>query len=153
MNFLLDIGAEGDNFYCDCPIGSRGHICKHFPGISYKLGLLQVTDDVRSKPLRQKRKPGRPRLEKPGQCPARSSEKSSDAPVALYHPPSPELILELYWRIWALMNDIPVILPMTRLRGRLQPRELSHLCWLRLMMMARCWSCQGEARETRIDSW
>ena len=35
---------KGDNFYCDCPIGSKGHICKHFPGISYKLGLLQITD-------------------------------------------------------------------------------------------------------------
>ena len=39
---------RGENFYCDCPKGSRGFICKHFVGLSYKLGLLQVTEDVLS---------------------------------------------------------------------------------------------------------
>ena len=50
MNFLLDIGAEGDNFYCDCPIGSRGHICKHFPGIRYNLSD-NVQPEVQRNPL------------------------------------------------------------------------------------------------------
>ena len=84
---------KGKNFYCDCPIGSKGHMCKHFPGISYKLGLLEVTADVRSKPLGQKRKRGRPQMAKAGHCLVRSPEKSSNVPVAHYHPPSPELAL------------------------------------------------------------
>ena len=33
---------KGNNFYCDCPIGSKGHI--HFVGLSYKLGILMMSD-------------------------------------------------------------------------------------------------------------
>ena len=114
---------KGKNFYCDCPIGSKGHMCKHFPGICYKLGLLEVTADVRSKPLGQKRKRGRPQMAKAGHCLVRSPEKSSNVPVAHYHPPSPELALPR-WRFWILTIFLSS-LPMKRLSDRLRPRELS----------------------------
>ena len=42
------VEQRGSNFYCDCPKGSRGLICKHFVGLSYRLGILQVTEDVLS---------------------------------------------------------------------------------------------------------
>ena len=77
---------KGKNFYCDCPIGSKGHMCKHFPGISYKLGLLEVTADVRSKPLGQKRKRGRPQMAKAGHCLVRSPEKRIDFSDFFDHP-------------------------------------------------------------------
>ena len=100
-----------------------GHMCKHFPGICYKLGLLEVTADVRSKPLGQKRKRGRPQMAKAGHCLVRSPEKSSNVPVAHYHPPSPELALPR-WRFWILTIFLSS-LPMKRLSDRLRPRELS----------------------------
>ena len=54
------VEQKGENFYCDCPTGSRGFVCKHFVGLSYKLGLLQVTEDVLSDQLTQKLRPAIP---------------------------------------------------------------------------------------------
>ena len=51
---------NGD-YFCDCPKGSKGKICKHTVGLLYRNGHLEATSDVRSVRLGQKRKPGRPK--------------------------------------------------------------------------------------------
>ena len=51
-----------DEFFCDCPPGIKGKMCKHEVGMMYKTGILEITSDVRSKPLGQKRKRGRPAI-------------------------------------------------------------------------------------------
>ena len=53
---------ERDNdFFCDCPIGMKGKLCKHTIGMRYVTGKLEATSQVRSVPLGQKRKRGRPK--------------------------------------------------------------------------------------------
>ena len=51
----------GGNFYCDCPKGMKGKQCWHEVGLMYKKGKLEVTSEVRSVPINQKRKRGRPK--------------------------------------------------------------------------------------------
>jgi len=41
---------DGD-FFCDCPVGMKGKLCKHTVGMLYKAGLLVASPDVRSVPL------------------------------------------------------------------------------------------------------
>ena len=50
---------NGD-YFCDCPKGSKGKLCKHTLGLLYSNGHLEATSDVRSVRLGQKLKPGRP---------------------------------------------------------------------------------------------
>ena len=87
------VEQKGSEFYCDCPVGSKGHMCKHSVALMYKCGILEVTSDVRSKPLGVKRKRGRPA--KLRQCltktPPRVPETPDRIPVAQYHQISPEL--------------------------------------------------------------
>ena len=53
---------ERDNdFFCDCPIGMKGKLCKHTIGMRYVTGKLEATSQVRSVPLGQKEKRGRPK--------------------------------------------------------------------------------------------
>ena len=47
--------------FCDCPVGQKGKLCKHCVGLLYKIGQLEVTSEVRSQKLGQKRKRGRPK--------------------------------------------------------------------------------------------
>ena len=49
------------DFFCDCPVGQKGKLCKHCVGLLYKIGQLEVTSEVRSQKLGQKRKCGRPK--------------------------------------------------------------------------------------------
>ena len=49
------------NFNCDCPKGMKGKQCWHEVGLQYKKGTLEVTSEVRSIPINQKRKRGRPK--------------------------------------------------------------------------------------------
>ena len=51
---------NGD-YFCDCPKGSKGKLCKHTVGLLYSNGHLEATSDVRRVRLGQKRKPGRPK--------------------------------------------------------------------------------------------
>ena len=51
---------NGD-FYCDCPLGMKGKLCRHSVGLLYKTERLIVTSEVRSKELGKKRKRGRPK--------------------------------------------------------------------------------------------
>ena len=53
--------SEND-FFCDCKEGVKGHLCCHCIGMHYRenTGRLEVSHSVRSLPLHQKRKPGRP---------------------------------------------------------------------------------------------
>lgn len=51
---------DGD-FFCDCPIGMKGKLCKHTVGLLYREGHIEVTSEVRSVPLGQKRRKGRPK--------------------------------------------------------------------------------------------
>ena len=55
------IEEKGGQYYCDCFSGIKGKLCKHSVGLMYKTKILTETEDVRSKPLGQKRKPGRPK--------------------------------------------------------------------------------------------
>ena len=48
-------------YYCDCPVAMKGKLCHHTVGMSYLQGKLEVTSEVRSVPLGQKRKRGRPK--------------------------------------------------------------------------------------------
>ena len=86
------IEQKGREFYCDCFVGSKGHLCKHSVGLMYKTGTLEVTSDVRSKPLGPKRGRGRPK--KTGHCltitPPREVRQEV-IPTAQYHERSPEL--------------------------------------------------------------
>ena len=68
FNDFIDIRAscwivekKTGQFYCDCYNGIKGRFCKHAIGLMYKTGDLTVTEDVRSKPLGQKRRRGRPK--------------------------------------------------------------------------------------------
>ena len=52
--------SEGQ-YYCDCPLGMKGRLCKHTIGMQYKEGRREVTSQVRAVPVGQKRKRGRPK--------------------------------------------------------------------------------------------
>ena len=85
------IEQVNDEFYCDCFLGMKAKLCKHSVGMLYKTELLEVTSDVRSKPLGVKRKRGRPK--KLPQCLMRSPEPRTTGPIptAVYRQPSTEL--------------------------------------------------------------
>ena len=55
------IEQKDDDFYCDCPVGMKGKMCKHTVGLMYRTGLLEESSDVRSVPLGKKRRKGRPK--------------------------------------------------------------------------------------------
>lgn len=83
----------GTEFYCDCHEGMKARVCKHAVGLMFKTGVLEISSDVRSKPLGQKRKRGRPK--KLPACLTRSPEPNvvGDIPTASYHAPSPNVSL------------------------------------------------------------
>ena len=83
----------GSEFFCDCYEGMKARVCKHAVGLMYKTGVLEISSDVRSKPLGQKRKRGRPK--KLPACLTRSPEPQTvgDIPNASYHAPSPNVSL------------------------------------------------------------
>lgn len=64
-----------NDFYCDCAMGSKARQCKHSVGLMFKTEILEIDSDVRSKPLGQKRKRGRPK--KLPSCLTRSPEQAS----------------------------------------------------------------------------
>ena len=80
-------------FFCDCHEGMKECVCKHAIGLMFKTGVLEISSDVRSKPLGQKRKRGRPK--KLPACLTRSPEPqvAGDIPTASYHAPSPNVSL------------------------------------------------------------
>ena len=83
----------GKEFYCDCFEGMKARFCKHAVGLMFKTGVLEISSDVRSKPLGQKRRRGRPK--KLPACLTRSPKPNvvADTPTALYHAPSPNISL------------------------------------------------------------
>ena len=83
----------GKEFYCDCFEGMKARVCKHAVGLMFKTGVLEISSDVRSKPLGQKRRRGRPK--KLPACLTRSPEPNavSDIPSAMDHAPSPNVSL------------------------------------------------------------
>ena len=89
------IEQVGEDFYCDCHQGIKAKLCKHTVGMMFKCGILEVDSAVRSKPIGEKRKRGRPK-----KLPAaltRSPEPvvaREPVPVASYHVPSPEAVRE-----------------------------------------------------------
>lgn len=80
------IEQVGKDYFCDCHEGIKGRLCKHSVGLMYKCGTLEITSDVRSKPLGQKRQRGRPK--KMPHCLTHSPEPRTVGPVprALYLP-------------------------------------------------------------------
>ena len=68
-------------------------MCKHAVGMLYKTGIMEITSDVRSKPLGQKRKRGRPK--KIPHCLQKSPEPRTVGSVAqaTYINPSPDVSL------------------------------------------------------------
>ena len=76
----------GKDFYCDCYEGMKGRYCKHSVGLMFKTETLEITSEVRSKPLGQKRR-GCPK--KLPACLTRSPQP--DVPVSVYHPASPNV--------------------------------------------------------------
>ena len=89
------IEQSGENFYCDCKMGIKGHICKHSVALMYKCNILDIDSEVRSKPIGQKRKRGRPK--KLPACLANSPERPVPGPIprAEYHLPSPDTSINL----------------------------------------------------------
>lgn len=71
-------------YYCDCPVDMKGKLCQHSNGMAYLQGKLEVTSEVRSVPLGQKRKRGRPK-KLPSNCLTRSPIQVQRGDV----PPSP----------------------------------------------------------------
>ena len=80
------IEQVGTDYFCDCHEGIKGRMCIHSVGLMYKCGQLEVTSDVRSKPLGQKRQRGRPK--KMPHCLTHSPEPRTVGPIprALYLP-------------------------------------------------------------------
>ena len=89
------IEQVGSDFFCDCHEGIKGRICKHSVALMYKCGPLEVTSDVRSKPLGQKRQRGRPK--KMPHCLTHSPEPRTvgSIPKALYLPSPNSSILDV----------------------------------------------------------
>ena len=89
------IEQVGNDYFCDCHEGIKGRLCKHSVGLMYKCGTLEITSDVRSKPLGQKRRRGRPK--KMPHCLSHSPEPRTVGPVprALYLPSPNSSILEV----------------------------------------------------------
>ena len=89
------IEQVGNDYFCDCHEGIKGRLCKHSVGLMYKCGTLEITSDVRSKPLGQKRRRGRPK--KMPHCLSHSREPRTVGPVprALYLPSPNSSILEV----------------------------------------------------------
>ena len=85
------IEQVNDEFYCDCAVGSKARQCKHSVGLMFKTEILQIDSDVRSKPLGQKRKRGRPK--KLPVCLARSPEQHARSVVTPISSPSPDVSL------------------------------------------------------------
>lgn len=85
----------GSDYFCDCHEGIKGRICKHSVALMYKCGPLEVTSDVRSKPLGQKRQRGRPK--KMPHCLTHSPEPRTvgSIPKALYLPSPNSSILDV----------------------------------------------------------
>ena len=79
---------DGD-YYCDCPISMKGKLCKHTNGLNYMNGKLEVTSQVRSVPIGQKRKRGRPK--NPPSCLTRSPP-ANPAPTVSARASSPEQV-------------------------------------------------------------
>ena len=79
---------DGD-YYCDCPISMKGKLCKHNNGLNYMNGKLEVTSQVRSVPIGQKRKRGRPK--NPPSCLTRSPP-ANPAPTVSARASSPEQV-------------------------------------------------------------
>ena len=90
-------------FYCDCPISMKGKLCQHSNGMLYIQGNLEVTSEVRSVPLGQKRKRGRPKklpsclTKSPIQVRVPAADVQEDHPVAdvLYEDPDVQVHLGL----------------------------------------------------------
>ena len=85
------VERKGGQYFCDCFNGMKGRLCKHAIGLMYKTGDLMVTEDVRSKPLGQKRRKGRPKNLPKNSCRVHSPPPPPVIPMASYHPASPEL--------------------------------------------------------------
>ena len=87
------IEQVNEEFFCDCPLGIKGKMCKHICGMLYKTGTLEISSDVRSKPLGQKRKRGRPK--KIPHCLQKSPEPRTVGSVvqSSYINPSPDVSL------------------------------------------------------------
>ena len=68
------IEQSREDFYCDCKMGIKGHICKHSVALMYKCNILDIDSEVRSKPIGQKRKRGCPK--KLPACLATSPERT-----------------------------------------------------------------------------
>ena len=89
--------SDKNEFYCDCHEGIKSRMCKHTVGLMYKTNVLEVTSEVRSKPLGQKRKRGRPK-QLPA-CLTKSPEPEKPANIGkprhpMYrHHPSPDVSL------------------------------------------------------------
>ena len=77
------VEQAGNDFYCDCYKGMKARYCKHSVGLMYKTELLEVSSEVRSKPLGQKRKRGRPK--KLPACLTKSPQPQ--IPNSTYHSP------------------------------------------------------------------
>ena len=82
-----------NEFFCDCPLGIKGKMCKHTVALLYKTGIIEITSDVLSKPLGQKRKRGRSK--KIPHCLQKSSEPRTVGSVVQAQDiiPSPDVSL------------------------------------------------------------
>ena len=88
------VEQKGSEFYCDCHEGIKSRLCKHCVALMYKMGVIEIDDHVRSKPIGQKRRRGRPK--RLPACLSHSPEPrtASNIPTATYHP-SPDVSLVL----------------------------------------------------------
>ena len=131
------VEQRGNNFFCDCPLGIKGKLCKHSVGLLYKTKVLDITPDVRSVPLGQKRPRGRPKTA-PKNCLARSPIRQANSQPELE--PEPELQLELTEVVINLddpvtmdlgpLADIPVVVdnavglsPLSTIKPKKRKRE------------------------------
>ena len=95
-------------YFCDCYQGIKGKLCKHTVGLMYKTKVLTETEDVRSQPLGQKRKPGRPKKE------------GNNFPHCLTTSPAPAPVpVSRYWR----SPEVPEMLSLSPSQAAQPPEE------------------------------
>ena len=91
------IEQVNSEFFSDCAMGSKACLCKHTVGLMFKTDIIEIDSDVRSKPLGQKRKRGRPK--KLPSCLARSPEQPVRSILTAVTSPDVSLLRSTIWLV------------------------------------------------------
>ena len=144
------IEERSGDFFCDCPVGIKGKLCKHSIGMHYrnKTNKIPIASAVISLPLHQKRKPGRPKEKRRPHCLSRS-------------PPKPSTPTHSYQTVQDNHSDIPMIETYSESNTNSVAVELCSICEEEGQIMVAisfcatckdklCLVCKDAHRKTRV---